>query len=136
MVSKVHAEVYNVALIEQEYNEIVAEHQAIEVLADPESPLAQDADYGPKQAAEIVCDIVRTDVWELPTLADAIEWYELEEAVVMEKLNEAKEKLNEALMDARSELIYYIENRLDGVEKSGKDDITKDDLEYIINKLD
>ena len=136
MVSEVHAAVYNVALIEQEYNEIVAEHQAIGVLADPESPLAQDADYGPKQAAEIVCDIVRTDVWELPTLADAIQWYELEEAVVMEKLNEAKEKLNEALMDARSELIYYIENRLDGVEKSGKDDITKDDLKYILNKLD
>ena len=136
MISQVHKEVYNVALIEQEYNEIVAEHQAIEVLAEPESPLAQDADYGPKQAAEIVCDITRTDVWELPTLADAIEWYELEEAVVMEKLNEAKDKLYETLMDVRSELIYYIENRLDGVEKSGNDNITKDDLEYIINKLD
>ena len=136
MVSEVHKEVYNVALIEQEYNEIVAEHQAIEVLAKPESPLAQDAGYGPDKAAEIVCDITRTDVWELPTLEDAIDWYELEETVVLENLNDAKDKLYQALMDVRSELIYYIENRLDGMNQLFGDNTTKDDLEYILNKLD
>ena len=123
---------------EDVYNQLVIEQQAIEVLIDPESSLAQDADYGIDRAVEIISNIDRFDLSKLSGLADAIDLYEREQTHTLKILNKLHVDLNNTLMDMRYHLIYFTENRLDGINhllgtNVGYEIVAKD-LRYIFRQ--
>ena len=101
------------------YQQTMLERQAIETLIDPEVVENLPTKLGIGSAIEIVSNIQELDLNELPSLSEAIDWYDLEQVVAQEKINEAKEDLSRFLLEQYGNLITYVNSRLS-------------DLDYII----